>query len=636
MENVKNKTILIVEDESLIALYEAQLLKNFGYDVIMVNSGEKAIKSIEQNCNINMVLMDIDLGIGIDGEETSRQILKLKNIPIVFLTSHSEEEYVEKVKEISRYGLIIKNSGEFVLKSTIESAFALFESYMQTKLNEEYLNQTLQSIGDGVIVTDKNGHITKMNPIAENLCGWIFEEAKDKHISEVFQIINENSRESIQNPTSTVLKEDKIVELANHTILISKSKIEYYISDTAAPIHDHEGNLIGVVLTFSDITEKHRLIEATQRNQKLEAIGLLASGIAHDFNNLLGGIYGYIDLVLTDTKEDNTYECLTSAKNTIDRAKNLTHQLLTFSKGGDPIKKPEIMKPIITNTVKFALSGSNTSVSFDIEEELWACFIDKNQISQVIDNITINAMQAMNESGHLKISAKNFLVNESQYPNLEKGKYVQISFNDNGKGIPIQIINQIFDPFFTTKDKGHGLGLSTSYSIINKHHGIIEVISEENVGTTFDIYLPAIDQANEETKQSVSIHQSQGKILILDDEEFFHSLYEKMLSKSGYSVLISSEGVETIEQFKKDWIGEKEIKALILDLTIPGGLGGKEVIKEIRKLDQNIPVFASSGYSNDPIISSPKAYGFTASISKPFSFEELSEFISINIQNDIT
>lgn len=627
MSNNGDKTILLVEDDSLIAIYEAEVLKGFDYNVIMVNSGEKAIKAIENDKNIDLVLMDIDLGKGMDGTEAAKEILKIKNLPVVFLTSHSEKEYVDRVKEISRYGYIIKNSGEFVLESSIEMAFKLFESHMQTKISEESLKLTLQSIGDGVIVTDCLGKITRMNNIAEHLTGYTLSESMGKDITEIFKIVNENSRDTVQNPVEIVIKEDRIVELANHTILISKNHHEHYITDTAAPIHQNDGKLLGVILTFSDITEKQKLLSASQRNQKLEAIGMLASGIAHDFNNLLGGIYGNIDLALLDTQEPNTYEYLLDAKKTIDRARDLTRQLLTFSKGGDPVRKPEDWKLLLLDTVKFALSGSNISVHFNLPEDLKKSCIDKNQIIQVIDNLVINAVHAMPHGGELTISAENSTAQLINSPDLPEGDCIKISFTDNGIGIPHSVISKIFDPFFTTKSKGYGLGLSISYSIIRKHQGIIQVKSKEGYGTEFQIIIPAVDISTEKTDPITNTQFSgKGKILVLDDEEFFHNLYVKMLSKLGFEVIMTKDGHETMEVFKQDFANHS-IQVIILDLTVPGGIGGKEIIDEIRILNENIPVIVASGYSHDPIMSDPQKYGFTDSLSKPFDFSQLSDVL---------
>lgn len=625
------KVILLVEDESLIALHEMKLVQGFGYEVVMVNSGEKAITTIQQNERINLVLMDIDLGKGLDGKNTSLEILKIRDIPIVFLTSHSEKEYVESVKGISKYGFVIKNSGEFVLKSAIDMAYELYDSYYNIKLQEEYLNRTLQSIGDAVIVTDNQGKIIKMNPIAERLTGWTLTEAMNKPVSEILVLVNEKNRNSVPNPIEIVLRENQIVELSNHTILISKDQKEYFISDTAAPIQNQNNELIGSVLTFSDITEKHKLIEATHRNQKLEAIGLLASGIAHDFNNLLGGIYGYIDLALSETKDYNTYDYLSSAKDTIDRAKGLTQQLLTFAKGGDPVRKAENINTLLKNTVHFALSGTGVAVDFEVQEPLHNCLIDKNQMAQVLDNLVINAIQAMNGRGVLTVKARNIVLDINEISELLPGDYVQIELKDTGPGIDLDIIDKIFDPFFTTKENGHGLGLSTCYSIVIKHRGRIEVKSQPGSGTSFIIYLPTTQESSIAITQSCRISQSKGTIIILEDEDFFHTLYEKMLNKLGFEVIMTHEGKETLEILKNLNPEDKGVSAVITDLTIPGGFGGKDIIAEIRQNYPMLPVFAASGYSNDPIISNPEVYGFNASLAKPFGFDELSDFLSLNL-----
>jgi len=497
---------------------------------------------------------------------------------------------------------------------------------IESKLYEEKerLAVTLKSIGDGVIATDTAGKILIINKSAELMTGWSQSDAEGKSITEVFHIVNQKTRKLCINPVEKVLKTGKIVELANDTLLISKQGNEMIISDSAAPIKDSKNDSIGVVLVFRDVTEKYKIQETVQRTAKLESLAILAGGIAHDFNNLLGGIYGSLELSNLKGREHKRHEYIENAINTINRARSLTQQLLTFSKGGNPVKKVSSLFPFIENTTRFALSGSNVIAQYTVEENLWLADYDENQMSQVIENIVINAQQAMPVGGILEISVKNEVI-DNFHSMLESNNYVKISIKDCGIGIPSELLNKIFDPFFTTKSKGHGLGLATSYSIVYKHNGTIEVESLLGLGTTFHIYLPAVlntDIPDQEVKDEDSFVDS-GLILVMDDEHIIQDTVKEMLSYFGYDVVCLDNGRDAIEYVIQDFKEEKKLKAMIFDLTIPGGMGGKEAVDFIRKYNPDIPIFVASGYSDDPVMANPEKYGFTASISKPFSHKEL-------------
>jgi PAS domain S-box-containing protein len=383
------------------------------------------------------------------------------------------------------------------------------------------------------------------------------------------------------------------------------------------------------VVVFLDITAREIAEKALQRNQKLESLGLLAGGIAHDFNNLLGGIFGFIDLAADASHEKDVANYLSKALSAIDRARQLTGQLLTFSKGGEPIKKLNKLTPFIEETVKFALSGSNVSYQYFINGNLWACEYDSNQMSQVIGNIVINAMQAMPEGGPVEIRAENFTISENAHPTLPCGNYVKISITDSGIGMPKKILPKIFDPFFTTKSKGHGLGLTTCYSIIKRHGGCIDVESEPGKGSTFTFYLPAVpDAALEGANPATEVHIGNGKVLVMDDEEVIRDTLRLMLESMGYIAHCTVNSEEACQLFEKEYNGKDRFTSVILDLTIPGGPGGKETIRQIRQLDKDIPAFVASGYADDPVMANPGEYGFTDSICKPFRKAELAKILN--------
>jgi len=495
----------------------------------------------------------------------------------------------------------------------------------------EQLAVTLRSIGDGVISAGTDGRIVLMNKAAENLTGWPLQEAFGRPLIEVFRIINEITRAPCENPVDKVLKTGDIVSLANHTLLVNRNGKEMIIVDSGAPIRDKNSVILGVVLVFRDNTDKQRANENMIKAEKLESIGVLAGGIAHDFNNLLGGIFGYVDLAREMAAgNENVTTTLSKALNVFNRARDLTRQLLTFAKGGAPSKKTASLGPIITEMAHFALSGSNVRCAFSIPSDLLPCDIDKNQIGQVIDNIVINALQAMPQGGEISIRAENLtLQSGANGLPLSDGGYVRISIKDQGAGIPREYLNKIFDPFFTTKQKGSGLGLATCFSIIQKHEGFIDVESELGKGSVFSIYLPASPASlvADSMVSGMKNLNGSGRILVMDDEDFIREVANEMLTRMGYEVAQASGGEEAISIVKNSIADQKPFQAVILDLTIPGGMGGKAVIKALLAMDPNIKAIASSGYSDDPVMAQPERFGFKGKIKKPYLKEELGEIL---------
>ncbi len=494
----------------------------------------------------------------------------------------------------------------------------------------EQLFVTIHSIGDGVITTDVKGRVELMNSVAEHLTGWREQEAKGKLLTDIFHIINETTREKAQNPVARVLREGRIVGLANHTVLISKNGVEYNIADSAAPIKDPRGNILGVVLVFRDVTEKLKTEKELLKTKKLESIGVLAGGIAHDFNNILTGLFGNIELAKLEIPPDHpAFPYIQLADQAMERATKLTKQLLTFAKGGEPILETMDLKPIIEDTVRFNLSGSSIKAHFKFQKGLWHVKIDKGQISQVVANLTINAKEAMPEGGNLYIEAENFTTTrETSIPHPISGDFVKLIFRDEGIGIHPKDVEKIFDPYFTTKKQGSGLGLAVAHSIIIKHKGYIGVKSTPGKGTTFTIYLPAEKQsATKKTSGNEQSHQPtnsySGYILIMDDEEIVRSVAKAMLKSLGYRVELARDGNEALQKYREAMKSGAPFDAVIMDLTIPGGLGGKETIKKLLDIDPQARVIVSSGYSTDPIMAKYASYGFKGRILKPFKLEDI-------------
>ncbi|MEE4255317.1 MAG: cache domain-containing protein [Desulfuromusa sp.] len=375
-----------------------------------------------------------------------------------------------------------------------------------------------------------------------------------------------------------------------------------------------------------DLTEQKRAEEEILQLRKLESVGVLAGGIAHDFNNLLAGLFGNIEMAkrfLSD--EHKSYKYLESAGLSMEQATGLTQQLLTFAKGGNPIKETLSLASVITDTAKFSLRGSNVKLQFDIDPALWLVAADKGQLSQVISNLIINAKQAMPDGGNISVNAKNV-----EGP---AGKKVQITVIDQGIGIAPQHLSKIFDPYFSTKQQGSGLGLASCYSIIQKHNGTIVAQSELNQGTTFTITLPAVENQNEEllavtTEEAFTEgFTASARILVLDDEELVQQMCGAMLEEMGHQVEYASDGEKAVKKYREANQEEHGYDVVICDLTIPGGMGGKDAAQEIFKLNPQAKIIVSSGYASDPVMAEYTQYGFKGRVAKPYRFAELEKVI---------
>jgi len=385
-----------------------------------------------------------------------------------------------------------------------------------------------------------------------------------------------------------------------------------------------------ILLALEDITERRHLENEFIKVHKLDSLGILAGGIAHDFNNLLTGIIGNLSLVrqgIDPASQES--EILSDVEKAALRAKNLTLQLLTFAKGGEPVKKPTVLPDLLRESAVFATHGSKTRCDFHIAPDLSVVNVDPGQISQVISNMVINSVQAMPDGGYISITAENVNLKAKPSLPLKTGPYVQIIIKDSGSGIPAGHIGKIFDPYFTTKEAGSGLGLSTSYSIIKNHDGYITVKSEPGKATSFDIYLPAFVEAAapEIAAPGKELKKGRGRILIMDDEEIIRVLAIRALTKLGYAVESFPDSSQTVERYRQTWGTPQAFDAVILDLTIPGGEGGKEVISELKEINPDVRAVVSSGYSSDPIMALYKEYGFSGVLPKPYSIEEFSEVL---------
>ncbi|OGG04707.1 MAG: hypothetical protein A3F83_13675 [Candidatus Glassbacteria bacterium RIFCSPLOWO2_12_FULL_58_11] len=401
------------------------------------------------------------------------------------------------------------------------------------------------------------------------------------------------------------------------------------------PLRDSLGNISGVYGIALDITESKLLEQERTRADKLESIGVLAGGIAHDFNNILTAILGNISLLKVLLPDDKKItEILTEAEHASLRARNLTQQLITFSKGGVPLRKICRLPGLLKEWSSFSLRGTNVKCKYSVPDNLWSVKVDENQISQVINNLVINASQAMPGGGEINIRAENITLKSNSHLPLEKGNYIKISVEDQGVGIAEEHLSKIFDPYFTTKQQGNGLGLTTSYSIVKKHEGHMEVQSRPGSGAVFSLYLPAAAEKAPKTVSSRSkVNNSRKKILFMDDDPAVREVALRILAELGHEAVQAGEGEQALDLYRNAAREGEPFDAVILDLTVAGGMGGRETMKKLLELDPDVRGIISSGYSDAQPLSEFRSYGFRGRIEKPYNIDELSQALE-NIFGD--
>lgn len=397
---------------------------------------------------------------------------------------------------------------------------------------------------------------------------------------------------------------------------------------TVSPLYNHEGHLSGSVHVAHDLSERKQMERERLRLAKLEAVGVLAGGIAHDFNNVLMGVLGNISLASMASSASEAHERLVAAEAACGQAQSLAQHLLTFAKGGAPVKKPQNLKEIVQGVTKMALSGSQSRVELFLPDQLWYVEVDRSQMEQVFSNLFINADQAMPTGGLIQVEAENLEVTAGSRLPLAPGKYVMVTLKDQGIGISPELLERIFDPYFTTKQKGSGLGLATTLSIVTQHGGYIMVDSQLGRGATFRLYLPAQEEAGlPEKPVEAKPLEGHGRILVMDDDPLVREVMDKMLRKLGYEPVFAQEGREALELYARGQASGEPFAAVILDLTIPGGMGGTEAIQHLLAQDPQVKAVVSSGYADDTIMADFKAFGFQGVIAKPYRLADLARVL---------
>ncbi len=612
----KKHRILYVEDNK----FDQKAFKRFveknklPYDIDIANSISEC-KELLKSKSFDIILQDFELKDG-----NALDILSLNtDEPVVIITGVGNEETAAQSMKENAYDYIIKDTEANYLKvlpSTIENVIKRKKTEKQLKL----IRYSIDNASESTMLLSTSGEILFANQSSfKNL------EYPEKELSTInwSRICPEMTREKIKD-LATKLKEKGSIKFESS--YRRKDSSAYPVNILAN--YQIFGKKEYIFVFAHDITEQKKMEKEKQKIQKLESISILAGGIAHDFNNFLSGIIGNISLAILESKDEKVVNILNEAKEATDMAKNLTKQLLTFSTGGALVKEETSISNIIKETAEFNLRGSNVKCFYSFPENIWKVQADKNQFGQVISNLIINADQAMPEGGLIKISLENTVVNEDSTLSLKKGEYVKLTIEDKGLGIAKKHLAKIFDPYFTTKQKGSGLGLATTYSIIEKHNGYITVDSKLGAGTTFYIYLPATtteeEDKVEETEEGQPPKKAEGRILLMDDEKIVRRALGRMLEKMGYQTELVADGEQALKKYKEAMNEGNSFYAVILDLTIPGGTGAKETIKKLLELDPEVKAIVSSGYPNDPVISNYRDHGFKSYVIKPFDEKELS------------
>ena len=541
-----------------------------------------------------------------------------------------EEQVAERTMQLSDVNDKLQQTNEELAREIAEhklAELALRESEAHYRLLAEDASDVLWKL-------DNDYRFTYISPADERLRGYRADEVIGRHVFEFFDeegiaLLKKKSQQRLEAEQNGILNGTTTFE-ARH---LCKDGSWILVEISSIPMRDASGTVTGFHGISREITERKEREKELLKIEKLESLGALAGGIAHDFNNILTGIMGNISFARMFLDDGHkSFKPLVEAEKASLRASELAHQLLTFARGGEPVKKVVSLQNLVSESISLFLRGSNVKGVIEIPDSIHTLEADEGQMNQVFHNIIINAAHAMPEGGLLTVTADNETLSNGNSMNLPGGSYVRLSFADQGAGISDDDLGRIFDPYFTTKSDGNGLGLASVHSIVKRHGGHIGVSSRAGKGTTFTIHLPSLGETYADHQSDAVEPQSKavnagGSILVMDDEEIIRDMTTDVLEYLGYRVTTCENGAEAIARYKSAWEAGASFTAVIMDLTIPGGMGGKEAAEKILAVDPEACLIVSSGYSDDPIMSDYGTYGFSGAIAKPYNMMEFEQLM---------
>lgn len=482
----------------------------------------------------------------------------------------------------------------------------------------------------GIAVINRQMEVVSVN---KQMLEWFpgIDVAKE---SKCYEVYNDPPKKDVcpYCPTIKALRDGKVHEAVSRTQYKGCIKNYRIISN---PLKNKNGDVIAVIESVDDITDKLKMEKELLKSEKLKTLSILAGGLAHDFNNILASLIGNVSLIKEKAAfGEDMSELIGEVELAAERARRLTRQLEYFSLGKAPLREVLKIAEVVRESVEFTLRGSSFSCVYDLPDNLSPVDVDVDQIYQVISNLVLNAMQAMPDGGTIKVSGKNVTIGKKSDMNLPMGAYIRIVVEDGGVGIAEKDIPHIFEPFFTTKDGGSGLGLAHCLTIIKDHDGEIRVESRVGAGTKFHIYLPVSENKTSKIPDEMETNNMVYRILVLDDEESMRRLMMRMLDRLGYDAECVADGVQAVHLYKGAMEAGRPFDAMILDLTVRGGMGGRDTLSKLLEIDPVVRAIATSGYSSDPAIRDCGKYGFRGSLKKPFKIQELKEVLLQSLAAD--
>ncbi|PID28242.1 MAG: hybrid sensor histidine kinase/response regulator [Candidatus Cloacimonadota bacterium] len=608
--------------------FNEELIKNIPGGFLLISEDYVITKVNQRTCDITGFSEKELLGNKCDVLCPKGQKSKECPIWIKGLTRfNGMDTYINRKNKVKcpilKNAQILEIEGKKYILESFNDITDLKEAEEKLEESNKRLYSLFTAMEDLVLELDRDGRCLYVAPTSPKVLSVPKEELLNKTL---YDVLEPDLANSIQEKLDLTFKRGVVSEMSYSFIIDGK---EHWFESIVSPKSENS-----VILFVRDITERKKSELELQKLEQLQSLGTLAGGIAHDFNNILTGIYGNFSLAkFKMSQSDPAYEFLDCAEKSMHRATKLTRQLLTFSKGGSPVKDHVCLFDLIAEVVKFDLTGSNVKPKFDYQENLWEVDVDKGQIEQVFSNLTINANQAMPNGGCLYFSMFNIIAEEGYNSLLQPGYYVKVTVKDEGNGIDVKDLPHIFEPYFTTKETGNGIGLATVYSIIRKHNGMIDVHSELNVGTAFDIYLPASGKSvscgekSNIISENLKIKKNNLHVLVMDDEEIIRGTARNIFTLLGHTADTAEDGKRAVEMYKEAF-KKNPYDLVIMDLTVPGGMGGMEAVRQILDFDKNAFVFVSSGYSDSEVIAKYEKYGFKNVIEKPYTIEKMQETLN--------